>query len=610
MPKTIKLSWQPGVGNREGRWRKVYHGKAYHFPGGKGKSDREGYDAAWALWETKKAEIDSKAPRKFQQEYEAAIDEWEQVLSWSNRHGDRKYAEIATAKLGSLRKRFASLVPPPLDHFDRLDACLGSSLPTDPKWLAEIKKNMEDYARLPVRERIEPFFGDPETRTEEEEEVVEKLVQANQSLSEIAGSREGLESRPLIQPLDTFVTPGRVNAEIWRDRLNVQKREAATEGHTLKAKIERYVSRKEQRGKAGQVSAGRVYATKIHLAVFQDWLGKDFDVAKIDEEVLEGFHAHLLEKVASKTWSGTTASDCMSSAKSLVRWLWVKKAIANLPRTLDSKCKDLLISKSKSKIEVFTTEEVKAWLAKATDRTRLFTLLMLNCGMTQKDIGDLLVSEVDWNVGRIIRKRSKTSDHENVPVVDYLLWSETFRMLKEYRASESTDRVLLNANGSPIWTETNEDGGKFRKSDNIKSAFDRLRKNTGINKPPKSLKKTSATLLRNNKGFSGLVSLFLGHAPRSMADRHYAGVPRELLDEAVTWLGQEYGLVERPEAAKPTDSPHAPSDPAPTTEADAPELPAAINDGSRSPTPDRPAKAARTRPAVGHRRKAAVASAN
>ena len=51
MPKTIKLSWQPGVGNREGRWRKIYRGKAYHFSGGKGKSDREGYDAAWAAWE-------------------------------------------------------------------------------------------------------------------------------------------------------------------------------------------------------------------------------------------------------------------------------------------------------------------------------------------------------------------------------------------------------------------------------------------------------------------------------------------------------------------------------------------------------------------------------
>lgn len=48
MPKNIKLSWQPGIGNRAGRWRKVYRSKVYHFPGGSGKSDRAAYDAAWA----------------------------------------------------------------------------------------------------------------------------------------------------------------------------------------------------------------------------------------------------------------------------------------------------------------------------------------------------------------------------------------------------------------------------------------------------------------------------------------------------------------------------------------------------------------------------------
>ena len=65
-----------------------------------------------------------------------------------------------------------------------------------------------------------------------------------------------------------------------------------------------------------------------------------------------------------------------------------------------------------------------------------------------------------------------------------------------------------------------------------------------IDKPLKSLKKTSASLLRGHKEFSGLESLFLGHAPRGMSDRHYAQVPQELLDQAVQWLGTEYGLVE------------------------------------------------------------------
>ena len=59
---------------------------------------------------------------------------------------------------------------------------------------------------------------------------------------------------------------------------------------------------------------------------------------------------------------------------------------------------------------------------------------MLNCGMTQRDISDLKDEEVDWNAGRIRRKRSKTANHDNVPVVEYLLWPRTFDLLKEYRS--------------------------------------------------------------------------------------------------------------------------------------------------------------------------------
>ena len=52
---------------------------------------------------------------------------------------------------------------------------------------------------------------------------------------------------------------------------------------------------------------------------------------------------------------------------------------------------------------------------------------MINCGMTQVDIADLQPKEVDWDRGRIRRKRSKTDDHEQVPTVDYALWPRTWQ---------------------------------------------------------------------------------------------------------------------------------------------------------------------------------------
>ena len=570
MPKTIKLSWQPGIGNREGRWRKIYRGKAYHFPGGKGKSDREGYDAAWAAWELLKARVDQTAPRKYQVEYEQAIDKWEQLLAWSNRHGDREHAEIATKKLESLRKRFAA---PTLSKLDRED------------WYESL------FDRPPIEET--PFA----------QTIVEQVELELENLDHELGPSQ---TPPVdLSPIKPFLdwqdgSPRRIEKEIWRDRLEVQEMKAASDDQSLRAYVDRYLKDKEHQAAAGEVTVGRHYALKLHLTHFQDWLGKDTAVGEIDGGSLMRYHADLLEKVAKAKWGRTTANHYLTSVKSFVRWLWQIEAIATLPRVLDGRSSALTISKSSPKIVTFTMDEIKSLLESASDRTKLFILLMLNCSYTQKDISDLQVSEVDWNEGRIVRKRSKTADCENVPTVNYFLWPETFRLLQQERALDSEDLVLRNNNGNPIWSEEITKEGKYKKNDNIKNAFDRLRKELSIAKPLKSLKKTSASLLRDNEKFSALASLFLGHAPQSMSDRHYTQVPQRLLDQAVTWLGQEYGLVERPatttpETAKPDNSAAKSSDPVPAPEPDAAE-PAANQEGKARPfRASRRSKAARKR---------------
>jgi hypothetical protein len=88
------------------------------------------------------------------------------------------------------------------------------------------------------------------------------------------------------------------------------------------------------------------------------------------------------------------------------------------------------------------------------------------------------------------------------------------------------------------------------KIDNVASAFNRLKRSTNIFKSLKLFRKTSATLLKSNSQFSSIAELFLGHAPRSIADRHYAKAPHELLDDAITWLGTQYGVVQPVVAAK------------------------------------------------------------
>jgi hypothetical protein len=82
--------------------------------------------------------------------------------------------------------------------------------------------------------------------------------------------------------------------------------------------------------------------------------------------------------------------------------------------------------------------------------------------------------------------------------------------------------------------------GKYQKMDNVRNAFDRLRKKHNIAKSFICLKKTSASLLRQQSQFQSVVDLFLGHAPQRISDKFYAAHPQQLLDEAITLLGRHY----------------------------------------------------------------------
>ncbi len=118
---------------------------------------------------------------------------------------------------------------------------------------------------------------------------------------------------------------------------------------------------------------------------------------------------------------------------------------------------------------------------------------MVNCGMTQIDVSDLRDDEVDWTAGRIIRKRSKTADVANVPVVNYPLWPATFELLKKYRSG--AERVLLTESGKPYVRKELDASGKLVKADGFTSNYAHLKRRLKFTKPMKQLRKTGATLL-------------------------------------------------------------------------------------------------------------------
>ena len=132
--------------------------------------------------------------------------------------------------------------------------------------------------------------------------------------------------------------------------------------------------------------------------------------------------------------------------RQFINWACENEYI-DLPRNIKSR--DLEVSVSPKKVKAMSVVDFRMLYGAANERTKLFLLLMANCGMTQMDISDLAQSEVDWRQGRIIRKRSKTKKHEDVPTVNYILWPETLSLLKQFR-SEDAERVLVNKTGQPL----------------------------------------------------------------------------------------------------------------------------------------------------------------
>ena len=190
-----------------------------------------------------------------------------------------------------------------------------------------------------------------------------------------------------------------------------------------------------------------------------------------------------------------------------------------------------------AKIETFTVEEVRRLLEVSegfSERTHLYLLLMLNCGMYQNDIAELRQDEVNWKTGTLTRARSKTRER-NGPVVTYKLWPETFALLKKHRAEG--ELALTTDEGNPLVKYWLEDG-KMRRYDAIQSAWSRLAEKMGgkIRLGMKHLRKTSATLLGQHPHFKFYANHFLADSPKSMADRHYVSANDAEFFEALDWL--------------------------------------------------------------------------
>ena len=300
------------------------------------------------------------------------------------------------------------------------------------------------------------------------------------------------------------------------------------------------------------MSEGRFDGYCRNIGKFTAWIGPEAAIDAIDEAKLEGFFNHLSLQIGAQKYSAGYAHTLMMTAKQFISRLAELRLIP-LPGNIRSR-RFRFNHSAPAKIEIFSIEEVRKLLAACegfSERTKLYILLMLNCGMYQNDIAELHRDEVNWTKGTVARARSKTRERKG-PVVTYRLWPETLYLLRKHRAKEG-NLVLTTDEGNPLvryWLEE----GDCRRYDVIHSAWTRLAGKLGVRKirlGMKHLRKTSASLLAQHPQYKFYANHFLADSPRTVADRHYVTPSDEEFFLAMEWLrGQVLGTAsERREAA-------------------------------------------------------------
>jgi integrase len=339
-------------------------------------------------------------------------------------------------------------------------------------------------------------------------------------------------------PIDwsSFLDEPEIQELVWEDRFDHDAADLVPKDKSVGAQVARFLDTQHIRVQAGLLSPSEYDTIRRCVHSFRDWVGVDMSIERINADRWEAYWGELIRWDRSVEYKRKR----LRIARSFIGWL-VEKGLIPSPPNLHSR--RLRFGGTSKAVPIMTVDEVRSLVANATGQLRLLILLMINCGMTQKDISDLRQSEVDWTEGRITRRRSKTRDNPHVPTVSYKLWSETWTLLQRYR-QPAGDRVLLTKSGKPLVRDgLKGDGDRRSKVDTIRSNYRHLQVKLDIKTPLKLCRKTSASLLDDHDTYGRYTGHFLGHSPRSITDKHYVRPSPDQFDKAVAWLGQQYGFL-------------------------------------------------------------------
>lgn len=301
---------------------------------------------------------------------------------------------------------------------------------------------------------------------------------------------------------------------------------------------ERYLQSCFSKYERDDISAAWFEKVRINACHFVEYLKPGMPLAMLNETKLDDYRNYVLSlphsTVTNKPISPHTAKARLDIVVYMLKWGYQMYLLDSLPRNLARYSK---ITIPEPRVNRFSLDEINTLYSAASERTKIYMLLGLNCAFGQADLASLRVGEVDIAEGRIIRKRTKTSIHS-----EFKLWPLTVEMLKKHGNldGEPTDRVFLSKSGHPLVREYFVDD-KFRRTDAIRSAFFRLMKKTKMpnHRGFYSLRKTAASEIEAID--PAVTEMFLAHSEKAMK-KHYVERDWSRLDVAITKLDNVFAL--------------------------------------------------------------------
>ncbi len=320
---------------------------------------------------------------------------------------------------------------------------------------------------------------------------------------------------------------------VWMDRLN--RAETTKQANSDVAfHVAQFLARKHAQADNGQRSYDRADALRIFLEKFVEWYGAGRAIEEIDAATLEAYHTHLM----GLDYSAKYKKELFQALKQFIRNR-AELGLMGLPGNIESK--DLIFRVEIAAVQPMPMGSLRKLLASSSDRTKLYFLLMINCGMYGTDIASLKRSEVDLKKGTIKRQRSKTAHHTNAPTITYPLWDETLELLRA-EMNKRGELALTNSKGDCLikkWRD--QESGKMKKTDNIHSAVSRTYRKLGNKQPklpPKTIRKTGASWMAEHYDLS-MATDYLADVPSGIAAKHYIKPSRTKFAQAIEAMGKE-----------------------------------------------------------------------